>query len=112
MQNRKGIWILNQTGDQLLCENGKVAGAATVATVDNEGDVNVSWDALNAFMDDCIDRYGQIPMVSGRKAGATEFDMLHRSKPVKPDEKDAFEMQPEQLIGIEEVLVAYPLRGG
>jgi len=100
---RKGIWILDHTGDQHLA----TASGGTVTTIaDSDGDVSVSWDALNAFMDDCIQRHGQTPMVSGRIAGSEGFDMLH-----KPGSA-TFDMKPEQLRGVEEVLIARPIVGG
>ena len=106
---QKGIWVMNHSGHEPLCENGKVTGAAPVSVVDSgDGDVSVSFDALQAFMDSCIAQYGYAPMVSGRKVGGGDgdFDLLHRAG------MKEFKLDRDALIGVEAVLVSNPLAGG
>lgn len=104
---RKGIWIADRTGDQLLCTDGTVKGGERVRTIaDDKGGVEVSHAALQSFFDRCIAEHGYTPMAAGRRANATEFELLH------PAGNKQFSLDPERLRDIEEVLIAQPLVGG
>ena len=107
--DRKGIYIANHAGDQLLCTDGTTTGKDRVRQVsseDDDGVAQVSWDALDAFMSKCIKQYGYTPMVTGRPTGKTDFELLHRAG------RTSFETDLGQLKGIEEILVSAPFRGG
>lgn len=104
---RKGIWIADHTGDQLLCVDGTTNGTKRVRAVcDSDEAVEVSAEALSAFFDDCINRYGYHGLAVGRPAGSTEFEALF------PAGRKVSTVESEKLRGIEEVLVAMPLVGG
>lgn len=103
---RRGIWVMDRTGDQQLCVDGSTAGNQRVTSIaDEQGSVEVSYDALSRFMDECIRQHGQVPAVFGRKAGE-DFGLL------APGGRSSFDLDKEQLRSVEEVLIARPLVGG